>query len=223
MVQPCEVTVGTLKKAISTWRRSNMKPVSKMRVKDLEQEFVNFPLADQFLPSGHNTESVNAATARRAISAYRRQEHPSLSKQGIWDRNTLEIYMLEFDIPLSLSKYGAKLKRDKCDDDERPAVPKPLSRGQAASEIERLQRMRSGDDDVVTLNPRPKKAKPKKASGKRRVQPIPVAPLQSKKPRRKKRKQRPASAGDAVMDYLQGDEFAERAAAMDMADSSIAF
>ena len=214
MVQPCEVTVGTLKKAISTWRRSNMKPVSKMRVKDLEQEFINFPLADQFLPSGHNTESVNAATARRAISAYRRQEHPSLSKQGIWDRNTLEIYMTEFSVPLSLSKYGAKLKRDKCDDDERPAVPKPLSRGQAASEIARMRQQLNGDDGVVTLNPR------KKAS-KRRVAPIPVASLQTKKPRRKKRKA--ASAGDAVMDYLQGDEFAARARAMDAADSSLAW
>ena len=214
MVQPCEVTVGTLKKAISTWRRSNMKPVSKMRVKELEQEFVNFPLADQFLPSGHNTESVNAATARRAISAYRRHEHPSLSKQGIWDRNTLEIYMLEFDIPLSLSKYGAKLKRDKCDDDERPAVPKPLSRGQAASEIARMRQQLNGDDGVVTLNPRKKAAK-------RRVAPIPVASLQTKKPRRKKRKA--ASAGDAVMDYLQGDEFAARARAMDAADSSLAW
>jgi hypothetical protein len=214
MVQPCEVTVGTLKKAISTWRRSNLKPVSKMRVKDLEQEFINFPLADQFLPSGHNTESVNAATARRAISAYRRQEHPSLSKQGIWDRNTLEIYMLEFDIPLSLSKYGAKLKRDKCDDDERPAVPKPLSRGQAASEIARMRQQLNGDDGVVTLNPRKKAAK-------RRVAPIPVASLQTKKPRRKKRKA--ASAGDAVMDYLQGDEFAARARAMDAADSSLAW
>ena len=214
MVQPCEVTVGTLKKAISTWRRSNMKPVSKMRVKDLEQEFVNFPLADQFLPSGHNTESVNAATARRAISAYRRQEHPSLSKQGIWDRNTLEIYMTEFSVPLSLSKYGAKLKRDKCDDDERPAVPKPLSRGQAASEIARMRQQLNGDDGVVTLNPRKKAAK-------RRVAPIPVASLQTKKPRRKKRKA--ASAGDAVMDYLQGDEFAARARAMDAADSSLAW
>ena len=213
MVQPCEVTVGTLKKAISTWRRSNMKPVSKMRVKDLEQEFINFPLADQFLPSGHNTESVNAATARRAISAYRRQEHPSLSKQGIWDRNTLEIYMTEFSVPLSLSKYGAKLKRDKCDDDERPAVPKPLSRGQAASEIARMRQQLNGDDGVVTLNPRKKAAK-------RRVAPIPVASLQTKKPRRKKRKA--ASAGDAVMDYLQGDEFAARARAMDAADSSLA-
>ena len=213
MVQPCEVTVGTLKKAISTWRRSNMKPVSKMRVKELEQEFVNFPLADQFLPSGHNTESVNAATARRAISAYRRQEHPSLSKQGIWDRNTLEIYMTEFSVPLSLSKYGAKLKRDKCDDDERPAVPKPLSRGQAASEIARMRQQLNGDDGVVTLNPRKKAAK-------RRVAPIPVASLQTKKPRRKKRKA--ASAGDAVMDYLQGDEFAARARAMDAADSSLA-
>jgi hypothetical protein len=214
MVQPCEVTVGTLKKAISTWRRSNMKPVSKMRVKELEQEFVNFPLADQFLPSGHNTESVNAATARRAISAYRRQEHPSLSKQGIWDRNTLEIYMTEFSVPLSLSKYGAKLKRDKCDDDERPAVPKPLSRGQAASEIARMRQQLNGDDGVVTLNPRKKAAK-------RRVAPIPVASLQTKKPRRKKRKA--ASAGDAVMDYLQGDEFAARARAMDAADSSLAW
>ena len=214
MVQPCEVTVGTLKKAISTWRRSNMKPVSKMRVKDLEQEFVNFPLADQFLPSGHNTESVNAATARRAISAYRRQEHPSLSKQGIWDRNTLEIYMTEFSVPLSLSKYGAKLKRDKCNDDERPAVPKPLSRGQAASEIARMRQQLNGDDGVVTLNPRKKAAK-------RRVAPIPVASLQTKKPRRKKRKA--ASAGDAVMDYLQGDEFAARARAMDAADSSLAW
>jgi hypothetical protein len=214
MVQPCEVTVGTLKKAISTWRRSNMKPVSKMRVKDLEQEFINFPLADQFLPSGHNTESVNAATARRAISAYRRQEHPSLSKQGIWDRNTLEIYMTEFSVPLSLSKYGAKLKRDKCDDDERPAVPKPLSRGQAASEIARMRQQLNGDDGVVTLNPRKKAAK-------RRVAPIPVASLQTKKPRRKKRKA--ASAGDAVMDYLQGDEFAARARAMDAADSSLAW
>lgn len=214
MVQPCEVTVGTLKKAISTWRRSNMKPVSKMRVKELEQEFVNFPLADQFLPSGHNTESVNAATARRAISAYRRQEHPSLSKQGIWDRNTLEIYMTEFSVPLSLSKYGAKLRRDKCDDDERPAVPKPLSRGQAASEIARMRQQLNGDDGVVTLNPRKKAAK-------RRVAPIPVASLQTKKPRRKKRKA--ASAGDAVMDYLQGDEFAARARAMDAADSSLAW
>ena len=214
MVQPCEVTVGTLKKAISTWRRSNLKPVSKMRVKDLEQEFINFPLADQFLPSGHNTESVNAATARRAISAYRRQEHPSLSKQGIWDRNTLEIYMTEFSVPLSLSKYGAKLKRDKCDDDERPAVPKPLSRGQAASEIARMRQQLNGDDGVVTLNPRKKAAK-------RRVAPIPVASLQTKKPRRKKRKA--ASAGDAVMDYLQGDEFAARARAMDAADSSLAW
>ena len=214
MVQPCEVTVGTLKKAISTWRRSNMKPVSKMRVKDLEQEFINFPLADQFLPSGHNTESVNAATARRAISAYRRQEHPSLSKQGIWDRNTLEIYMTEFSVPLSLSKYGAKLKRDKCNDDERPAVPKPLSRGQAASEIARMRQQLNGDDGVVTLNPRKKAAK-------RRVAPIPVASLQTKKPRRKKRKA--ASAGDAVMDYLQGDEFAARARAMDAADSSLAW
>ena len=214
MVQPCEVTVGTLKKAISTWRRSNMKPVSKMRVKDLEQEFINFPLADQFLPSGHNTESVNAATARRAISAYRRQEHPSLSKQGLWDRNTLEIYMTEFSVPLSLSKYGAKLKRDKCDDDERPAVPKPLSRGQAASEIARMRQQLNGDDGVVTLNPRKKAAK-------RRVAPIPVASLQTKKPRRKKRKA--ASAGDAVMDYLQGDEFAARARAMDAADSSLAW
>ena len=213
MVQPCEVT-GTLKKAISTWRRSNMKPVSKMRVKDLEQEFVNFPLADQFLPSGHNTESVNAATARRAISAYRRQEHPSLSKQGIWDRNTLEIYMTEFSVPLSLSKYGAKLRRDKCDDDERPAVPKPLSRGQAASEIARMRQQLNGDDGVVTLNPRKKAAK-------RRVAPIPVASLQTKRPRRKKRKA--ASAGDAVMDYLQGDEFAARARAMDAADSSLAW
>ena len=214
MVQPCEVTVGTLKKAISTWRRSNLKPVSKMRVKDLEQEFINFPLADQFLPSGHNTESVNAATARRAISAYRRQEHPSLSKQGIWDRNTLEIYMTEFSVPLSLSKYGAKLKRDKCDDDERPAVPKPLSRGQAASEIARMRQQLNGDDGVVTLNPRKKAAK-------RRVAPIPVASLQTTKPRRKKRKA--ASAGDAVMDYLQGDEFAARARAMDAADSSLAW
>ena len=214
MVQPCEVTVGTLKKAISTWRRSNMKPVSKMRVKELEHEFINFPLADQFLPSGHNTESVNAATARRAISAYRRQEHPSLSKQGIWDRNTLEIYMTEFSVPLSLSKYGAKLKRDKCDDDERPAVPKPLSRGQAASEIARMRQQLNGDDGVVTLNPRKKAAK-------RRVAPIPVASLQTKKPRRKKRKA--ASAGDAVMDYLQGDEFAARARAMDAADSSLAW
>ena len=214
MVQPCEVTVGTLKKAISTWRRSNLKPVSKMRVKDLEQEFINFPLADQFLPSGHNTESVNAATARRAISAYRRQEHPSLSKQGIWDRNTLEIYMTEFSVPLSLSKYGAKLKRDKCNDDERPAVPKPLSRGQAASEIARMRQQLNGDDGVVTLNPRKKAAK-------RRVAPIPVASLQTKKPRRKKRKA--ASAGDAVMDYLQGDEFAARARAMDAADSSLAW
>ena len=219
MVAPCEVTVPTLKRAISTWRRANLKPVSKMRVKELEREFINFPLADQFLPTGLDTDTVNAATARKTISAYRRQEHPSLSKQGIWDRNTLEIYMTEFSVPLSLSKYGAKLHRDKCDDDERPAQPKPLSRGQAASEIERLQRMRSGDDDVVTLNPRPKK---NKASGKRRVQPIPVAPLQAKKPR-KKRKRRPASAGDAVMGYLQGDEFAERAAAMDAMDSSIAF
>ena len=191
-----------------------MKPVSKMRVKDLEQEFINFPLADQFLPSGHNTESVNAATARRAISAYRRQEHPSLSKQGIWDRNTLEIYMTEFSVPLSLSKYGAKLKRDKCDDDERPAVPKPLSRGQAASEIARMRQQLNGDDGVVTLNPRKKAAK-------RRVAPIPVASLQTKKPRRKKRKA--ASAGDAVMDYLQGDEFAARARAMDAADSSLAW
>ena len=214
MVAPCEVTVPTLKRAIATWRRTNMKPVSKMRVKELEQEFVNFPLADQFLPSGHNTESVNAATARRAISAYRRQEHPSLSKQGIWDRNTLEIYMLEFDIPLSLSKYGAKLKRDKCDDDERPAVPKPLSRGQAASEIARMRQQLNGDDGVVTLNPRKKAAK-------RRVAPIPVASLQTTKPRRKKRKA--ASAGDAVMDYLQGDEFAARARAMDAADSSLAW
>ena len=159
MVAPCEVTVPTLKRAIATWRRANMKPVSKMRVKELEQEFVNFPLADQFLPSGHNTESVNAATARRAISAYRRQEHPSLSKQGIWDRNTLEIYMTEFSVPLSLSKYGSKLKRDKCDDDERPAVPKPLSRGQAASEIARMRQQLNGDDGVVTLNPRKKAAK----------------------------------------------------------------
>ena len=214
MVQPCEVTVGTLKKAISSWRRAHLKPVSKMRVKELEQEVVNFPLADQFLPSGHNTESVNAATARRAISAYRRQEHPSLSKQGIWDRNTLEIYMTEFSVPLSLSKYGAKLKRDKCDDDERPAVPKPLSRGQAASEIARMRQQLNGDDGVVTLNPRKKAAK-------RRVAPIPVASLQTKKPRRKKRKA--ASAGDAVMDYLQGDEFAARARAMDAADSSLAW
>ena len=214
MVAPCEVTVPTLKRAIATWRRTNMKPVSKMRVKELEQEFVNFPLADQFLPSGHNTESVNAATARRAISAYRRQEHPSLSKQGIWDRNTLEIYMTEFSVPLSLSKYGAKLHRDKCDDDERPAQPKPLSRGQAASEIARMRQQLNGDDGVVTLNPRKKAAK-------RRVAPIPVASLQTTKPRRKKRKA--ASAGDAVMDYLQGDEFAARARAMDAADSSLAW
>lgn len=188
MVQPCEVTVGTLKKSIAAWRRTNLKPVSKMRVAELEQEFVKFPLADQFLPNGLDTDTVNAATARKTISAYRRQEHPSLSKQGVWDRSTLEIYMTEFDIPVHLS-HGKRMKRDKCD-----------------------------DDDVVTLNPRPKKAK--KASGKRRVQPIPVAPLQAKKPRRKKR---PASAGDAVMGYLQGTEFAERAAAMDAADSSIAF
>ena len=160
------MTVGTLKKAIAVWRRANLKSVSKMRVAELEQEFVRFPLADQFLPTGLDTDTVNAATARKTISAYRRQEHPSLSKQGVWTRSTLEIYMLEFDIQLSLSKYGTKLRRDKCDADERPAQPKPLSRGQAASEIERLQRMRSGDDDVVTLNPRPKK---KKANGKRRA------------------------------------------------------
>ena len=214
MVAPCEVTVPTLKRAISTWRRANLKPVSKMRVKELEREFINFPLADQFLPTGLDTDTVNAATARKTISAYRRQEHPSLSKQGIWDRNTLEIYMTEFSVPLSLSKYGAKLKRDKCDDDERPAVPKPLSRGQAASEIARMRQQLNGDDGVVTLNPRKKAAK-------RRVAPIPVASLQTKKPRRKKRKA--ASAGDAVMDYLQGDEFAARARAMDAADSSLAW
>ena len=39
--------------------------------------------------------AVDAATARKTISAYRRQEHPSLSKQGVWNRSTLEIYMLE--------------------------------------------------------------------------------------------------------------------------------
>ena len=60
-----------------------MKPVSKMRVADLEQEFINFPLADQFLPNGLDTDTVNAATARKTISAYWRHEHPSLTKQGI--------------------------------------------------------------------------------------------------------------------------------------------
>ena len=72
MVQPCEVTVGTLKKSIAAWRRANLKPVSKMRVADLEREFINFPLADQFLPNGLDTDTVNAATARKTISAYRR-------------------------------------------------------------------------------------------------------------------------------------------------------
>ena len=92
-----------------------------------------------------------------------------------------------------------------------------------------MRQQLDGDDGVVTLNPRKRRVAPipvaplPTKAAKRRVAPIPIAQLHTTKPRRKKRRYRAASAGDAVLGYLQGDEFAGRAQAMDAADSSLAW
>ena len=42
MVRPCELKVGSLRKQVTSWRRQHLKPVSRMRLKDLELQFDQF-------------------------------------------------------------------------------------------------------------------------------------------------------------------------------------
>ena len=50
MARACELTVAAIRKSIVAWRKANLKPVSKMRVKELEPEFDRFPDAQLFIP-----------------------------------------------------------------------------------------------------------------------------------------------------------------------------
>jgi hypothetical protein len=88
MARACELTVAAIRKAILAWRKANLKPVSKMRVKELELSFDQFPDTQLFIPDDQ-TDTIRAPTARKVISAYRRSHHPPLTKQGIWTRATL--------------------------------------------------------------------------------------------------------------------------------------
>jgi hypothetical protein len=106
---------------------------------------------------------------------------------------------------------------------------KKLTRAQMDADIARMRRQldERNDDEIIAAESelyepiRGPRKKPR-AKPKRRVQPIPVAGL-SKTKRRKKRARQP---GDGMADYqayVQGDEFAQRAAALDAADGSLAW
>jgi hypothetical protein len=232
MARACELTVAAIRAAIVAWRKANLKPVSKMRVKELELEFDRFPDAQLFIPDDQ-TDTIRAPTARKIISAYRREHHPPLTKQGVWTRDTLISYMDEFNVTAS---SGTRLKHDKCQvtvDGEvtlnpRKRKPKKLSRSQMDADIARMRRKldERNDEEIIAAEAElyePVRGPRKKATAKpkRRVKPTPVAGLSKTKPRRKRRQ-----PGDGLADYqayVQGDEFAARAAQLDAADSSLAW
>jgi len=113
MVRPCELKVGSLRKQVTSWRRQHLKPVSRMRLKELELEFDKFEDLLGYLPDSGDV--VRAPVARRAIGKYRREHHPPVGRMG---RDDVVVYMAKYGIsPAS----GERLKRDKCDvrvDDE---------------------------------------------------------------------------------------------------------
>ena len=233
MARACELTVAAIRKAILAWRKANLKPVSKMRVKELELSFDRFPDTQLFIPDDQ-TNTIRAPTARKVISAYRRSHHPPLTKQGIWTRATLISYMDEYGITAS---GGPRLKHDKCAvvvDDEvtlnpRKKKAKKLTRAQMDADIARMRRQldERNDDEIIAAESelyepiRGPRKKPR-AKPKRRVQAIPVSGLSKSKPRKKRARQ----PGDGMADYqayVQGNEFAQRAAALDAADGSLAW
>ena len=223
MVRPCELKVQSLRKQVTRWRRQHLKPVSKMRLKELELQFDKFEDLLDYLPDG--SDVVRAPVARKAISKYRRQHHPPVGKMG---RDDVVVYMAKYGIsPAS----GERLKRDKCDvrvDDEVTLRDTRRRRGihKHDAEIERGRKMAAKHREGMDTGAWPPKtsgrpadmdaeiARLRKKLSKRRVTPQP-AKLSKGKLKNKARK--PFTTFEVTPDFEQ------RAAALDAADSSLAW
>jgi len=223
MVRPCELKVQSLRKQVTKWRRQHLKPVSKMRLKELELQFDMFEDLLDYLPDSGG-DVVRAPVARKAISKYRRQHHPPVGKMG---RDDVVVYMAKYGIsPAS----GERLKRDKCVvrvDDEVTLRDTRRRRGihKHDAEIERGRKMAAKHREGMDSGAWPPRSKGRPADigadiermrkklDKRRVTPQPAKLSKT----RKKKGRKPFTPFEVTPDFEQ------RAAALDAADSSMAW
>jgi hypothetical protein len=98
------------------YRRAVHPPAGKMKREALEEYTREFPVRD-YVPAEQLEERpfLSVAQVRRAVTAYRRAEHPPLSKQPR-HRDNVVAYMEKFNVPVQDDgdQASVALRRDKC-------------------------------------------------------------------------------------------------------------
>lgn len=99
-LRPCEANAAALQRSVKVYRRAVHPPASKMNREALEEYTKEFPVRN-YVPEEEpeNRPFLTVVQVRRAVTAYRRAEHPPLSKQPR-DRNTVVAYMEKFVVPV---------------------------------------------------------------------------------------------------------------------------
>ena len=76
-LRPCEAKSTALRKSITAYRRAVHPPVARMKREALEEYTKEFPVRD-YVPEQELEARpfLSVAQVRRAVSRYRRAEHP---------------------------------------------------------------------------------------------------------------------------------------------------
>lgn len=113
-LRPCEAKSSALHRSVMAYRRAVHPPAGKMNREALEEYTKEFPVRN-YVPDEvlEGRPFLTVAQVRRAVTAYRRAEHPPLSKQPR-HRDKVVAYMEKFKVPVVGDQADAALRRDKC-------------------------------------------------------------------------------------------------------------
>ena len=113
-LRPCEAKSTALRKSITAYRRAVHPPVARMKREALEEYTKEFPVRD-YVPEQELEARpfLSVAQVRRAVSRYRRAEHPPVSRMS---REAASAYMDRFKVPVQDDgdQEAVALRRDKC-------------------------------------------------------------------------------------------------------------
>lgn len=113
-LKACEAKSTALRKSITAYRRAVHPPVSRMKREALEEYTKEFPVRD-YVPEEELEARpfLTVAQVRRAVSRYRRAEHPPVSRMS---REAASAYMDRFKVSVQDSgdQAAVALRRDKC-------------------------------------------------------------------------------------------------------------